>query len=353
MEREPMVFDAGVTIQLTSLMGIIPPKNLLNLIVDDEHFSLDLDDLNDLRRRAKERAQKDPGRVFRDGEEIIVEIRGKSYLLNNPDTPGVICVNPDAPEAERIYQKRFRVRRIFLPDEYEAAVTGVLSGNDVVVLGANGYSNLSAARCQAWGIQPGKYEAACKAILVSTIQMIQERFCGARIKMVHGASYMGVDRAIIEICKKLNLEMLGFSCPEYLFYVRDEADFPVHVSRTNQEYSDRFVEALDILLACNGAEVAFRHDIAAATSKAKQIIPVNVLRAISTKGGPPAFDEHGKVVDAVAAYEHCVHMMSQGWTGHGEQDWQSLLSHVHLWVANFCRTQLSPNGAFGAYNIGV
>lgn len=352
MEQVPMIFGEGVTIQLTGLTGA-PPTKVLNVIVDDELFSLDLEDLKDLRRRAKERAQRDPGRIYREGSETVVEIRGKGYLLKDPNVQGVTCMNADAPEPERIYQKRFINRRIYLPDEFELATTSVLNGHDVVVLGANGYSNLSPARCQAWGIQPGKYEAACKAILISTIKMIQDRFTGARIKMVHGASNMGVDRAIIEICKKLNLEMLGFSCPEYLFYVQDDNDFPVHVSSSGKEYSDRFVEALNILLACNGAEVAFRHDIAAATAKAKQIIPVNVLRAISTTGGPPAFDEHGKVVDAVAAYEHCVHMMGQRWTGQGEQDWLALLDHVHLWVANFCRTQLSPNGAFGAYNIGV
>lgn len=65
---------------------------------------------------------------------------GKSWLLKEA---GVACVNPSAPENERIYRKVFAKKKIYLPMEYDRAVANHLSGKDVFVLGQRVVSSAS------------------------------------------------------------------------------------------------------------------------------------------------------------------------------------------------------------------
>ena len=77
---------------------------------------------------------------------VVVKVTGATHLAGRP---GVLCLNPEDPEAERIYSKSFTTKPIYLPHEYDRAFKECLRGNDVVVLGMNGYSELNAAQCAA------------------------------------------------------------------------------------------------------------------------------------------------------------------------------------------------------------
>ena len=274
---------------------------------------------------------------------VEVSITGKTSLAGMPD---VICDNPEDPEDQRIYRKIFSETPIYLPDEYDKAVREILrTGNDIIVLGANGYSSLTEEKCQAWGVRHGAYAAACESLLYNMVRFIQDHFPGVDIRFAHGASHMGVDGAIIATANALNRPQLGHSCPKFMFYVEDNG-IPVYVANTQAEYADAFIESLDILVAANGRKQAFQHDIAAAFEKLKHVIPVNVLRSISDTGGPPAIGADGHIEDAVAAFEQRVHMMAMQLGFTTADRWTELVEHLNATTITICRRLLSPARAF-------
>lgn len=287
-------------------------------------------------------AEKDEGRIFRDGNRTIVEVRGTTGIDKEP---GVICVNPDAPEIERIYRKIFERKLIYLPEEGDRARREVLMGNDVIVIGMNGYSSLNAAKCAAYGIRPGAYEAACCTVLTVITEELQRRFRGVDVRFAHGASDLGVDRSIMNVANDLNLRQLGHSCPHFMFYVKDD-DVPVLVAPTQAEYAKQFIISLDILVGANGRMQAFEMDIDAAFKHRKHVIPINVMRRISNTGGPPAFGSDGSIEDAVAAFQELVHGESRG-LDYSPDPWEDLLEHVKRTATFIGRRRLSPTRAYG------
>lgn len=286
---------------------------------------------------------KDPGRIFREGDVVVVEVTG----MNGVDTmPGVTCLNPDAPPAERRYRKVFHHKRVYLPGEYDRAISEHLRGRDVVVLGMNGYSELTPEQCRAWGVRVGAYEAACAALLDATILALEQAFPGIDVRLVHGASDLGVDRAIVAVGRRRNRGMLGTSCPRFMFWVPDD-DEAVYVAENQEAYADSFVRSLDILIAANGRLQAFKHDLNAAFLYLKYVIPVNVLRSISTTGGPPAIGPEGRIEDAVAAFEQRVFMVTAQLTGRSRDAWIDALAHTQRTVVSITRQLISPERAFG------
>ncbi len=248
------------------------------------------------------------GLIERTDKGAIVRKKGSAYLLKER---GVFCENPDAPEADRIYAKLFERpdKKIYLPEQYELAVTEVLSGRNVIRLAANGYSDLKPERCRAWGVQHGAYERACFGLLSYMYESLCADYPGVDIRIVHGASACGIDKVLIDVATKYNRSQLGHSCPGFMFYVDPDDGVPVYVGETKEQYADAFIRSADILVACNGGEQAFVHDISAIFRHKKHLIPVNVIRSISSSGGPPAVNLEGKIEDAVAAFEQHVHTM--------------------------------------------
>ena len=280
-----------------------------------------------------------------DGSHTVT-VRGVSYIAN---LPGVVCTNPDAAEAERIYTKHFTKKPIYLPHEYEKAVRENLQGRDVIVLGMNGYSSLTPQKCSEWGIVPGAYEAACAGILESVIQELENAYPGIDIRLGHGASSMGVDGVILAVAAKRNKRQLGHFCPRFMFYVEDD-EIPVYVAKTQTDYANAFIDSLRVLVAANGREQAFRHDINAVFDKGKHVIPVNVLRSISTTGGPPALNADGKIEDAVAYFEQRVHLMYHAFSGSGDP-FRDIVNHVIDQVRQIGRSLISPERAFSASSV--
>ncbi|MBL0186324.1 MAG: hypothetical protein IPP97_11360 [Candidatus Obscuribacter sp.] len=281
------------------------------------------------------------GIIERDGNGFVVKVQGKAYLA---ELPGVYCENPNAPEGQRIYCKKFSYKKIYLHNQYQQAVQEVLTGHDVVVLGMNGYSALSEPQCLTWGVKPGAYEAACEGILDAVCESIKRTFPGIDIRFADGASNVGVDKVLLKVAKDMNRPHLGHSCPKFMFYVQDDG-LPVYVAKTQREYADAFIDSLQILIAANGRVQAFEHDIDAVFKKLKHLIPVNVLKSISSNGGPPAIGPDGKIEDAVAAFEQRVHMATQAIYS-GRDPYRSMVGHVSECTAAIVRTLISPERAF-------
>jgi hypothetical protein len=282
------------------------------------------------------------GIIERDADGWIVKVKGKPYVA---DQKGVTCENPDAKPEDQIHVKRFVNKRIYLSSQYDQAVKEVLSGIDVIVLGMNGYSALSKETCLAWGVKPGAYEAACIGVLKSVYASLMSTFPNIDIRFADGASNVGVDHALISVAKELNRPHLGHSCPKFMFYVEDD-DMPVFVADTQEEYAERFIDSLQILIAANGRMQAFEHDIMAVFKKLKHVVPVNVLRSISTTGGPPAIGPNGKIEDAVAAFEQRVHLAHQMVYSHRDP-YRDMVGHICETTAAIVRPLLSPERAFG------
>lgn len=281
------------------------------------------------------------GIIERDGAGFIVKVRGKPYV---GDLPGVTCENPEAPDAEKIHVKRFTKKRIYMPGEYAQAVREVLTGKDVVIIGMNGYSSLTDEQCRTWGVQPGAYEAACEGILTTVCEALMATFPGIDLRFADGSSAVGVDKVLIKVARKLNRQHLGHSCPKFMFYVEDDDD-PVYVAGDQAAYAGAFIDSLHILIAANGRVQAFEHDIDAVFKKLKHLIPINVLRSISTTGGPPAIGPTGKIEDAVAAFEQRVHMANQMMYS-SRDPYRDMVGHVCESSTSIVRTLVSPERAF-------
>jgi hypothetical protein len=280
-----------------------------------------------------------------DGSHVVM-VKGASYVAA---LAGVSCINPDAAEEERVYSKTFTKKPIYMPHEYERATREILKGTDVIVLGMNGYSSLTSQKCREWGVAPGAYEAACAAILESVIIELEKSYPGVDIRLAHGASELGVDGVILKVAAKLNKRQLGHSCPRFMFYVQDD-DVPVYVAKTQVDYANAFIDSLAVLVAANGREQAFKHDINAVFDKGKHVIPVNVLRSISTTGGPPALNADGKIEDAVAYFEQRVHLMYHAFSGTGDP-FRDIVNHVIGQVSQISRLLISPERGFSAASV--
>ena len=286
------------------------------------------------------------GRIYRKEGKVLVEMIGAGYLAG---MDGVECVNPGDPEAKRIYRKTFVRKPIYMPQQYQRAVAKHLSGTDVLRIGINGYSVLTKEQCQAWGVREGTYEAASRVILVETIKRLQHKIPGVKVCIVHGASAMdtksikGIDAVAIDVGRRMSLSQLGHSCPKFMFFVPDD-DIPVYVARTQAEYAMAFIDSLDILIAANGRNQAYEHDIDAVLKKRKHLIAINVLKSISVTGGPPAINAEGGIEDAVAAMEYFIHMASDQL--YGPEIFEQLCDRVDMIVTKIARRTVSPDQAF-------
>jgi hypothetical protein len=286
------------------------------------------------------------GIIEREGSSgFVVKVKGMPWVAG---LPGVLCENPEAADGDKVHFKRFSKKRIYMPNEYKTAVREVLTGRDVVVVAMNGYSSLTDEQCRAWGVRPGAYEAACEGILRSVSNEILSTFPGIDLRFADGASNCGVDKVLLKVAREMNRQHLGHSCPKFMFYVEDDEE-PVFVAKTQQQYAEAFIDSLHLLIAANGRMQAFEHDIDAVFKKLKHLIPINVLRSISSTGGPPAIGPNGKIEDAVAAFEQRVHMASQ--IIYSQRDpYTSMVSHVKQSATAVVRTLVSPERAF--MNVG-
>ena len=280
---------------------------------------------------------------------VVVTVTKKPW----GDLPGVSCLNPDVLEKDRIYQKTFKQKKIYLPHEFDKAIEEVMAQTDSVALSMNGYSQITDEQCKRYGVQPGAYEEACSAILREAIVRLKKTFSGANLKLVYGASDTGVDRAIEVVAREFNLTMLGFSCPEFMMYVKDD-DVPVYVAKTIDEYADAYIRSLDLLIATGGRDHALKHDIAASCIYNKRIHFIDVLNSLSSTGGVPATISDGKggykVDNAAAAFGRNISFFSRedavaNMPNSGDK-WDAIFANVNSVAIEVCRAKMSPARKF-------
>jgi hypothetical protein len=291
------------------------------------------------------------GLVYRDGETVVVEILKDLKIKDLP--PGVICVNPREPRDRRILRKVFRRKKIYLPGEYDLAVANHISRPGSTVISMNGYSSLKLPDLIQYGVKPGAYEAACKAVLRAVLRHLRAEFPAAVLQIVDGASDMGVDQAIAEVAVEFGIPTLGFSCPGFMIYVPDD-DRPVYVGESKDAYGDCFIRSLDLLITTGGRGQALKHDIFAACLYGKKIHFVDLMGMLSSNGGVPATvtKPDGRVVveNAAAAFGNNISFFSNHAAialapQHGDK-WDALFGNVEGVATQVCRSRMSPEHMF-------
>lgn len=243
------------------------------------------------------------GSIRRENGIVIVEAKGDPSCVKY----GAVCINPDAPDDDKIYRKEFRNKQVYLFDEYEQVVRILRSNPATFVLSMNGYSSLKEDWLRKYGIKKDDYEYTCVAILKRIIDGLRSEFPGIRLYLTSGASDMGVDLAIEQVAQDplYNLNLMGFSCPRYMLYVRDDPRDAVFVAPNSDAYADFYIKSLDFLVATGGRDQALKHDVIAACLAQVRIHFVDVLSRLSSSGVPAVvIDEHGekKIENAPAAF---------------------------------------------------
>ncbi len=297
--------------------------------------------------------------ITKEGMVFCEDTKGKRMVVltlgtDDPNLLGdtaITCLNPEAQPGERIYRKVFTRRPIYLPDQYELACAHLTGeSRESLVVGMNGYSSITNQDARAWHIDPDAYRIGVEQLLATIIVQIRTELGeDVQIALVHGSSTQGamirgVDTAIVNVGKRLERQMLGFSCPRFMMYVSDEDDFPVYVASTQEDYSAKFVDALDVLVTCNGRVQTLEMDIRAAIYKRKFVVLHDLLGAISPTGGPPAYGADNEIQDAVKAIISGIHMVGGDMrliTGATDR-WKAELLDISQAIIRRCRTHLPP-----------
>jgi hypothetical protein len=268
------------------------------------------------------------------GGVVVVTALNEPWSLN---FEGVTCVNPDAPEEERVYQKTFhnQRKRIYMPGEYERAIKEIMPGDNVFAFSLNGYSRITPEQCLRYGIKEKDYREACKSITNSVITHLKRKFRGAQLVIPYGGSDTEIDRALSEVAKQRKIPLIGFSCPRYMLYAKDD-NTPVYVAPDREEYANRYIQTLDLLISTGGREQTLTHDVLAACLYGKRIHFVDVLNSISSTGGVPATivesDGRVRVDNAAAAMGRNLSFFSRGdaiYSTPKEGDlWDAILANI-------------------------
>ncbi|MBI2473691.1 hypothetical protein HYV70_04020 [Candidatus Uhrbacteria bacterium] len=235
------------------------------------------------------------GHIYRDSDgSVVVTVQGdkrhKIEQLRN-----LQCLTPDYEPRLQIWERRFFTRRLYLPGEYEAARAHLYPSPETLVLAANGYTDF----VQAPGTpSQQEYVDWSQEMIEGLILTLRQKVPNMGISLVQGSILQGIDQAIIQAGLRLEVPMLGFSCPSWMFgFDDDEEAFPIFVGKDPQEYSRFFAHDPDVLLTFNGSDQCFREAVRM-LERGKLVFPVDILDLISRGNGPASFNPDGGMTNA-------------------------------------------------------
>jgi len=289
------------------------------------------------------------GRIRKEGNEYIIEVVDSAGSLDF----GAECINKQAPPEERIYQKVFKNKRIFLPNEYNKAME-LLKNDAGFIFSLNGYSSLKLEWLNKYGITPGAYEDTCTEISYTIIDRLRQTMPKSRLFMIDGASDMGIDKVIADVAFEQNITRLSFSCPEYMLYVVDDHN-PVFVANTKAEYANYYIKSLDLLISTGGRKQALEHDVSAACIYQKRIHFADVMNILSNGRVPATIvGEDGEIVieNAAAAFGSNISYFSYNDavtvsnTSNSGDRFEALFENIAKVATDVCRRRMPPGKMF-------
>ncbi len=271
--------------------------------------------------------------------KLFAQVEGNEYLR---EIQGVT-------ERDGNFFKKFpRTRFTAIHADIKKAIAQHRKGEDVVVYGMSGYSLLGKERCAGLNIKSGQYEAMVSSLLIQSIRAQQESIRGINIRLAYGSSATGVDLEIENVARKENIPLLGFTCPDYLWWVNNSPDGPmICICKDKNDYCEQYIGALDILFAANGGPVSYQMDIKAATEHFKPIIALNVLQVLGAS--TPAFTPDGKVADAVGVLNKMYNIInfSPSSATTVPDLYPAVSKQFCATVVGITRTMVSPRRAYG------
>ena len=247
-----------------------------------------------------------------------------------------------------LWRKGFQRKIISLPSERERAfATHFQSQPNSFVLSMNGYSSITVAMQDAYGIDAGAYEAACEALLRAVVVRVRTKFPSANVIITDGASAMGVDEATMRAAEALGIMTLGFSCPDFMMYVADD-ERPVFVSKSVKEYAENYIRPLHLLITTGGRQHSLHSDITESIKHGVRIHFVNVISGVSSIPVPATVSNGNggrKVENACAAFGELISFTPIGYneaaTVLDADDWfDAIVQDVSGVAINECRRRM-------------
>ncbi len=251
-------------------------------------------------------------------------------------------------EPASLWRKVFQRKKIYLPAEREQAFTVHLQSQpNSFALSMNGYSSITPAMQDQYGIDSGAYEAACEALLQAVVGRVRTKFPAANIVLTDGASAMGIDEATMRAADALGIMTLGFSCPDFMMYVTDD-ERPVHVSRSIKEYAENYIRPLHLLITTGGRQHSLHSDITESIKHGVRIHFVNVITGVASSPVPATVsDGNGgrRVENACAAFGELISFTPIGYkeaeTALNADDWfDAIVDDVSRVAINECRKRM-------------
>ncbi len=276
------------------------------------------------------------------------------YVWSNGDlsAQGAEIVSKGDPIS--LWRKVFRHKKIYLPAEREQAfLTHLRSQPNSFALSMNGYSSITPAMQDQYGIDAGAYEAACEALLRAVIGRVRKKFPSANVVITDGASAMGIDEATMRAADSLGITTLGFSCPEFMFYVIDD-DRPVHVSKSIKEYAENYIRPLHLLITTGGRQHSLHSDITECIKHGVRIHFVNIISGVAAVPVPATVSNGNgsrRVENACAAFGELISFTPIGHKGAETDldvdDWfDAIVDDVSGVAINECRRRMPVSHRF-------
>ncbi|HEY9777496.1 MAG TPA: hypothetical protein V6C81_27280 [Planktothrix sp.] len=240
------------------------------------------------------------GTFFRQGGEWVFRLQNASRRFGkDKEMPErVLCLNPEKAVEEQIIEFRFRKNMIYTQEQRQEAVRAKFAERNCMVVGPTGYSDAKAALHH---LQNLDYEYAVKGIFSQMVRSLKARIRGLQFGLTNGSSDLGVDMAINLLAEEESIPLLGFSCPEFMLYVKDTG-MSIVVCKNQTEYSKNFVETPDVLIALNGRRQAFDMDILGMIGHYKPVIMLDLMRALAGVSKGASLGPNGSVEDAVGLF---------------------------------------------------
>jgi hypothetical protein len=276
------------------------------------------------------------------------------YVWNSSDlsAQGAEIVSEGQPNS--LWRKVFRHKKIYLPNERNQAFDAHLrSQPNSFALSMNGYSSITPAMRDQYGIDAGAYEAACEALLKAVIGRVRKKFPSANIVVTDGASAMGIDEATMKAADALGITTLGFSCPDFMMYVIDD-ERPVYVSKSVEEYAENYIRPLHLLITTGGRQHSLHSDITESIKHGVRIHFVNVISGVASVPVPATVSNGNggrKVENACAAFGELISFTPIGYreaeTTFDADDWfEAIVVDVSSVAINECRRRMPVTHRF-------
>lgn len=246
-----------------------------------------------------------------------------------------------------LWRRVFHHKKIFLPHEREQAFSILSAHPNSFVLSMNGYSSITEDMRDRYGIDKGAYEAACASLLQAVVGNVRNKFPSANVVITDGASAMGIDEAAMKAAELLGIMTLGFSCPEFMFYVTDD-ERRVYVSKSIKEYAENYIRPLHLLITTGGRQHSLHNDVIEGIKHGVRIHFVNVISGVAEIPVPATVsngDGTRRVENACAAigeiFSFSPNGAQEGKTTFPQSDWFDVfVNDVSCVAINECRERM-------------